>query len=109
MKKMLGVLMISVGLLSACQGQEPNTVVQAELKEQGLVQVKMAVESDEINTVLKQFHEEGKEIIEVIPLDKKNKQVMSIEYTILFMLKIIKWIESFFDKHRDSLVDLPTR
>lgn len=75
MKKMLGVLMVSIGLLSACQGQDTNTVVQpiqAESKDQGLVQVRMAVSTEEINAVLKQFHEEGKEIIEVIPLDKKE-------------------------------------
>ncbi|MBM7587637.1 phosphotransacetylase [Bacillus pakistanensis] len=50
-----------------------NPVVQAESKEQGLVQVSLAVESEEINTVLKQFHEEEKEITEVKPLDQKEQ------------------------------------
>ncbi|RRN73946.1 hypothetical protein EI200_04505 [Peribacillus simplex] len=71
MKNILSVALLSVGLLSACQAQSTDTA-KMEPDEQGLVQVRMAVESEEINTVLKQLHEEGKEIIEVKPLDQKE-------------------------------------
>jgi len=84
MKKILTVVVLSLCLLSACQGQPVNET-KIESNKQGLVQAMTDVEKTNLNNVLKDLHKKGVKIIDIKLSDAKDTTgYVQTVYTIIY-------------------------
>ncbi|QUW23374.1 hypothetical protein JSQ81_07580 [Sporosarcina sp. Marseille-Q4063] len=68
MKKIIVISLLTLGLLVGCQSSSLNNDATSDtgaVRPQGLVQLDTAIESTDINTVLRELHTRGMTIIDI--------------------------------------------